>query len=163
MILERRGIKYGSQEEIGYGLGLTVPKKKAHLFLKVRTGKKPIAGYGTQVSKRKYSINHFFERNKINLKETYYPIDKIKNIKKFIIKNLAKHNDLMVCFNNKKLYRSGDHGHVSLIQSINNKTVSLIDPEKDVPKKRKVKLSRLIESIKYHGVKKRGGFWLISK
>lgn len=134
MILERKGIKYGSQEEIGYDLGLTVPKQKAHLFHKVRTGKKPIAGYGTQVNKKEYSITNFFGKNKIKLKETYYPIDKIQNVDKFITENLSKHNDIIVCFNNKKLYRTGDCGHVSLIQSINNEIITLIDPEKDVPK-----------------------------
>jgi hypothetical protein len=163
MILSRRKIKHGSQEEIGYELGLTVPKEKAHLFSKVRTGKKPIAGYGTQVNKKNYSINSFFKRNKINLKETYCPINKISNVNKFIIENLAKNNDLIVCFNNKKLYGHDNHSHVSLIQGINNKIVTLIDPEKNVPKKRKVKLSKLIEAMSYHGIKKRGGFWLVSK
>jgi len=161
MILNRRKIKHGSQEEIGHELGLTIPKNETNLFSKVRTGKKPIAGYGTQVSNKKYSITSFFKKNKINLKEIYYPIDRIKDVKKFIILNLAKRNDLMVCFNNKKLNRSGNHGHVALIQSIDNETVTLIDPEKDVPKKRKVQLSKLIQAMECHGKEKRSGFWLI--
>ncbi|MFN6992487.1 MAG: hypothetical protein ACK4MM_07200 [Fervidobacterium sp.] len=163
MILDRRKIKYGSQEEIGWDLGLIVPKQKAHLFHKTRTGKRPVAGYGTRVGKKKYSINNFFKKNKINLKETYYPIDKIKIVNKFISENLSKNNDIIVCFNNKKLYGTGDYGHVSLIQSINDEIVTLVDPEKDAPKRRKVKLSKLIEAIKYHGIKNRGGFWVISK
>ena len=60
MILDRRKIKRGSQEEIGYELGLVVPKEKTHLFTKTRTGKKPVAGYGTQINKEKYSINNYF-------------------------------------------------------------------------------------------------------
>ena len=60
MILDRRKIKHGSQEEIGYELGLVVLKEKTHLFTKVRIGKKPVAGYGTQINKEKYSINNYF-------------------------------------------------------------------------------------------------------
>lgn len=163
MILERRRIKHDSQEEIGYELGLTVPKEKAHLFTKIRTGRKPIAGYGTQVSKKKYSISNFFSKNGINLKEKYYPVERIKDVKRFITENLTHYHDLIVCFNNKKLHGTGNYGHVSLIQSINNETITLIDPEKDVPKKRKVKLLKLLEAMKYNGIKKRGGFWLVSE
>ena len=72
-------------------------------------------------------------------------------------------NDLIVSFNNKKLYGTGDYGHVSLVQDINNNIAILIDPENDVPNERKVKLQKLIDAIKYHSKKKRSGFWVISK
>ena len=163
MILDRKKIKHGSQEEIGCELGLVVPKEKTHLFTKIRTGKKPIAGYGTQVNKRKYSINKYFLKNKIKLKEAYYFSEEVKNIKKFIVENLESGNDLIVCFNNKKLHSGEDLGHVSLIQNINNNVITLIDPENNVPNRRKVKLQKLIEAMKYHGKKKRGGFWVISE
>lgn len=163
MILDRRKIIHGTQDEIGYELGLTVPKESAHLFTKVRTGKKPIAGYGTQIGKKQYSINNHFTKNNINLNETYFLIEQIPNIKKFIISNLEKKNDMIVCFNYKKLYGKGDWGHVSLIQQIDEGIITLIDPEKDVPKKRKVELKKLIDSMSYHGKEKRGGFWLITE
>ena len=163
MILNRRKIKHGSQEEIGYELGLIISKEKVHLFTKVRTGKKPAAGYGTQINKKKYSIANYFSKNKIKLKEIYYPIEENKDIKKFIVENLKSGNDLIVCFDNKKLYSEGDFGHVSLIQNINNNIVTLIDPEKSVPNRRKVKLQKLVEAMKYHSKKKRGGFWVISE
>lgn len=162
MVLDRRKIKHTSQEEIGYELGLTVPKKDVHLFGKVRTGKKPTAGYGTQVDKRRYSINNYFSKKRINLKEKYYSLGKIKNANKFIIDNLKNGNDLIVCFDNRRLYGVGDGGHVSLIESIKEKIVILIDPEKGVPKRRKVKFSKFLSAVKYHGKKKRGGFWIIS-
>jgi len=44
MVQERRGLESSSQEEIGYQLGLIVPKEKAHLFSKVRTGRIPKTG-----------------------------------------------------------------------------------------------------------------------
>ena len=52
MILNRRGIRHENQEKIGYDLGLIVSSEKSHLFTKVRTGKKPLAGYGTQINKK---------------------------------------------------------------------------------------------------------------
>ncbi len=161
MVLDRRKIKHASQEEIGYELGLTVPKKDAHLFRKVRTGKTPISGYGTQVQKKKYSINNYFSRNKINLKEKYFPAERIKNIRKFILENLESGNDMIVCFDNKKLYNVGIGGHVSLIGKIGNGFVILIDPERGVPKRRKVEIRKLVNAMKFHGKKKRGGFWMI--
>jgi hypothetical protein len=163
MILDRRKIEHGSQEEIGYELGLIVPEEKTHLFTKIRTGKKPIAGYGTQVNKKEHSITNYFFKNKIKLKEAYYSSEKVKGIRNFIIENLKNGNDLIVCFNNKKLHGGEDLGHVSLIQNINNNIVTLIDPENGVPNKRKVKLQKLVEAMKYHGKKKRGGFWVISE
>ncbi|MBI3190259.1 C39 family peptidase [archaeon] len=153
MILHRRNINHGSQEEIGYDLGLVVPK--------VRTEKKPAAGYGTRIGTKKYSINSYFRKNNIDLKEKYFPAEITTDVKKFIIENLKNGNDIIVCFNNKKLYGAGDYGHISLIQSINNENIILIDPEKNMPKKRKVKLSKLVDAMKYHGKKNRGGFWII--
>lgn len=162
MVLDRRKIKHGSQEDIGYELGLIVPKEDAYLFAKVRTGRKPAAGYGTQVGKKKYSISKYFMKNKINLKETYYPPEKIKNAKKLILNLLKNNNDIIACFDNNHLYGIGDGGHVSLIESINGNIAVLVDPEKGVPKRRKVETSKLLTAIKKHGNKNRGGFWVIS-
>jgi len=163
MILDRRKMSHGTQDEIGYALGLTVPKEKAHLYTKVRTGKKSIAGYGTQVDKKQYSINNFFQKNNINFKETYFFVKDISDVKEFIILNIKKNKDIIVCFNNKKLHGKGDWGHVSLVQGIRNDIVFLMDPGKDVPKIKKVKLKKLINAMEYHGKEKRGGLWLISE
>lgn len=156
-------MSHGSQDEIGYELGLTVPKEQAHLYIKARTGKKPIAGWGTQVGKKHYSINHFFKKSNIGLKETYFFVKDISDVREFIISNIKKSNDNIVCFNNEKLHGKGDWGHVSLIQGIEEDIVSLVDPGKDVPKIRKVKLNKLIDAMEYHGKEKSGGFWLISE
>lgn len=160
MILERRKIKHGSQEEIGYELGLVVPIEKAHLFARARTGKKPVAGYGTQVGKKRYSINSYFSKNNIKLKEKYFYPGNAKNVKRFINENLKGGNDMIACFNNKKLYGKGDWGHVSLVQGINKDTVTLIDPAKGA---RKASLTKLVKAMKHHWRKRRGGFWLISE
>jgi len=89
MVLDRRKVKHGTQDEIGYELGLVVPNEIANEFKKIRTGKKPIAGYGTQVAKKQYSINHFFQKYKIKLKEKYYPPEKISDYAKFIADNIV--------------------------------------------------------------------------
>jgi len=160
MILDRRKIKHGTQENIGCELGLIVPKEKAHLFKKARTGKKPPAGYGVQISKNDCSINDYFIRHNIPLEEKFYPLEKIKNIKNFITENLKNDNDIIVCFNNKLLFGVGDCGHVSLIENINNEIITLNNPTRKKLNK-KVKLQKLIKAIKYHGEKNRGGFWII--
>lgn len=65
MIQERRGLDFASQDEIGYQLGLIVPTKKAYSFSKVRTGRMPKTGWGTQTNKKQCSINNYFFRNNL--------------------------------------------------------------------------------------------------
>ena len=69
-----------TQEEIGKEFGLTVPKSYKELLPGAGTGKMPPAGWGTQVNKKEYSINKFFLKYNLPLKEVYYPLLKIKNI-----------------------------------------------------------------------------------
>jgi len=54
---------------------------------------------------------------------------------------------------------------LSLIQSIKNDDITLVDPKIDKPKIRAVKLNKLLESMKigYHQKRKRGGFWIIAE
>jgi hypothetical protein len=149
MILLRRKIPLKSQEDIGYDLGLIVPKKDRKLFQRVRTGKKPKAGWGTQVEKSIYSINHFFKKNKINLKEQYFFLTDSEEIEKFLEKNL-KDKDIIVCFNNKALYNKGKNvGHVSIVESIKGNYITLIDPGRNVPKYRKVSLKNYLKPLNY--------------
>lgn len=162
MVLDRHKIKHGSQEDIGYELGLIVPRNKKKLFKKVRVGKMPLAGFGTQVCKKEYSINNFFKNNDIDFKETYYAPKDIKDIKLFIKNNIEKQNDIMVCFNNKALFGSGDFGHVCLVQEIKDDTVALVNPENDKSED-DVEISKLFKAILKHGKIRRGGFWIISK
>ncbi len=162
MILRRRRISDPSQEEIGWGLGLTVPKESAALFSKVRTGKKPKAGWGTQIQAKQYSLGNYFRKNKIPLDSQYFFPKSEKDMESFATNQLERGNDLLVLFNYKKLYGGVDAGHASLIQGISNGKVTLIDPERNVPKKRIVPLKQLWKSIQRHGKGKGGGFWAIS-
>lgn len=163
MILLRRGIPLKSQEEIGYDLGLIVPQRYKKLFGKVRTGKRPKDGWGTQTGKLIYSLNNFFRKNRINLKEERSFLIKSKEIKEFLKKNL-KDKDIIVCFDYKNLYHKqrDSRGHVSIIENIENDIVTLIDPEYRVPKYRKVSLEEISKAIESHGEENGGGFWVIS-
>lgn len=161
MILDRRGIDHGTQEEIGYALGLIVPEKDAHLFSNVRIGEAPISGYGTQVQHEEYAINRYFETHDIALQEQYVFLDEIEDVQIWLEEQINAGNDVIVCFNNKPLYGTGDWGHVSLLEGIEGKRVFLLDPEDVTPKIREVALDDLIEAIRYHGRECYGGFWVI--
>lgn len=153
MIMYRRGIPLISQEDIGYEFGLIVPKKNKKMFNKVRTGPRPGAGYGTRVNLKIYSIDKFLKKHKIKLKIKEFEINTVENIKKIIVDNLKKDNDLMVYYDYRKLWSNGTStGHVSLISSFDTKKniITLIDPEKNVPKYRETTLRRLVNAIKYH-------------
>jgi Peptidase_C39 like family len=144
IILDSRQIPHGTQKEIGVELGF-------------------IMGHGTQVEKEQYSINNYFQKNQIDLQEEYILTNEISKVKELINSNLQEGNDIIACFNNKELHGKGDAGHVSIIQSIEDETIILIDPEEDVPKIREVSLNALIDAMNYHGEKNRGGFWIIKK
>jgi hypothetical protein len=164
MIQERRGLEYGSQDEIGYQLGLIVPKEKAHLYPKALTGRMPKHGWGTQVSKRPYSINEYFKKNGYPLELTIHSAPKVEAAIKFIIQNIKKNNDIIVCYNSLLLFGSGDEEHVSLIEEIDPKNgeMTIIDPAIGVPKTRKVEMRELLPALKFRRTGGMGGLWVVS-
>jgi len=100
MVQERRGLEFSSQEEIGYQLGLIIPKEKAYLFSKVRISRIPKTGWGTQTSKKQYSINNYFIKNNLPLELTIYNVQEIKNVSEFVIQNFMNDNDIIIiCYN----------------------------------------------------------------
>jgi len=165
MIQERRCLKFASQDEIGYQLGLIVPKDKIYLFSKVRTGRMPKTGWGTQTRKKQYSVNNYFIKNKLPLKLNIYDLQKIEDVSKFIIQNLMKNNDITVCYNSQILFGKGDIEHVSLIQEIDaeNDKLTIVDPAIGTPKIRKTRLPKLIEALQSHEASKIGCFWIVSR
>jgi hypothetical protein len=165
MIQERRGFEFASQDEIGYQLGLIVPKEKAHFFSKVRTGRMPRTGWGTQTSKKQYSINRYFVKNNLPLRLTVYNVRVVKNVSEILVQNLTNNNDIIICYNSQLLFAEGDIEHVSLIQELDtdNDEITIVDPAIGGPKIRKTKLPRLIFVLKSHQVSKQGGFWIVSR
>jgi hypothetical protein len=165
MIQERRSLGFASQDEIGYQLGLIVPKEKAHLFSKVRTGRMPKTGWGTQTSKKWYSINHYFVKNNLSLKLTICTAQDVENAAEFVIQILMNDNDIIICYNSQLLFGDGDTEHVSLIQEFDteNDEITIVDPATGVPKARKAKLSELIQVLKRREISRLGGFWIVSR
>ncbi len=163
MILLRRKLKLLSQDKIGVCLGLTVPLAYKKLLPYAKTGKKPSTGWGTQVQKEKYSINHFFKTHEIPLEESFCPLSKISRPVEWLDKQIIEGHDIICCFRYNALYGGSGEGHVSILDSINGKTAVLIDPEKNVPKYRLVKTTKFFSAIKAHGESHRAGFWVISE
>jgi hypothetical protein len=165
MIQERRGLEFASQDEIGYQLGLIVPKEKAYFFSKVRTGRMPKTGWGTQTSKKQYSVQNYFVKSGLPLKLAINSCREVENVSEFIVQNLLKNNDIVVCYNSQLLFGEGDVEHVSLIQEIDTESeeITIVDPAVGVPKIRRTKLSRLIHALKSHQVNEQSSFWIISR
>jgi hypothetical protein len=153
MVLSRRNLPLFSQEYIGAELGL------------ILTGKKPSAGWGTQVDKPEYSINAFFRKHNLPLQEEYFPVSRLESIAEWAAVQKAEDNDILVCFNYGLLYQDKyqkGQGHVCILDSIEKENVILIDPKENNRKYRYVKLEKLIDSMRQHGENNRGGFWIIS-
>ena len=165
MIQERRSLEFDSQDEIGYQLGLIVPREKAHLFSKVRTGRMPKAGWGTQTSKKRYSVDNYFAKYDLPLKLTIYSSQNVENVAEFVTQNLVNDNDIIICYNSQLLFGDGDTEHVSLIQEFDseNDEVTIVDPAIGVAKIKKVKFSRLIQVLNSHETSKLAGFWIVSR
>lgn len=162
MILIKRKLTLISQEEIWWWLWLIVPEEDKYLFWKVRTWNKPSAGWWTQKWTR-YSINTLFKAKKYPLKEKFYFIIDYKEAEKFIINNINKNNDILVCFSYWKLYNTGNlWWHLSLINSINNWKVVLVDPSEKHPKYREVEFKLLLDSIVFHTKNNWWWFWVVS-
>ncbi len=162
MVLNRHHIKNSGQEDIAYQLGLIVPYEDKDDYKKVRSGKMPIAGYGTQIQEEQYSINNFFKKNKISLVEKYYYLTDYEEAKEF----LYKYNDydILIIFHCGTLYDNpnADWGHMILFERIENDEVTILEngPKRDIEK---VTLEKLLDSIKIHGKEKGAGFYLIEK
>lgn len=161
MILNRYHIQNKGQKEIACELGLIIPRKYQSQFKNAIIGKKPNAGYGTQIQKTEYSINHFFQKNKINLKEEYKFLTEVSEVKEFLIKN--KEKDIMICCHAETLYNDPkqDWGHMILFETIeSNNTVIILDPSKE-KNREKITLKTLTKAVSIHGYKNGAGFYLI--
>jgi len=162
MILIRRGLPLLQISEIGCELGLAIPEDVGHLYPAARIGVLPSSGFGTEIQNPQYSLNSFFERRKYSLCERYYLTAPIEEESKWLQEQLRVGADVIVCFNNAALFGGeSDWGHVCLIDSVDEGSVVLIDPELRQLKFRKVEISKLSSAILKHGEVTRGGFWVI--
>ena len=166
MIMLRHKITLIPAELLGYEMGLIVPKEDEKLFCKVRTGKMPPAGYGTQEANPKFDPNIAFKRLKIPLKFSRNFINNFSDYRSFLkyLKNFDNSKDVMACFDWGTLFDKSHHGgHVCLIDKIDmeKKKVRLIDPSPKYSKWTIVSMKKLFKAMKFHEAKKSGGFWEI--
>ena len=162
MVLIRRNLPLVQVEDIGVSLGLAVPDEYATIYPTARIGIRPSSGYGTEIQNSEFSINSFFERFKVPLKETYFasPPD---NLISWIKEQHSRNQDILVCFNQRELFGGdADWGHVCLIDSLSDSEIVLVDPSPQAPKFRSVPIPALLQAMKIHGENNRGGFWVIS-
>jgi len=150
------GIPLLPQELLGYHLGLILDEKYSSLFWNVRTGKRPKAGYGTQMNKRQYEINAVFRRLKIPIKVNSYPINSFKTKKElvsFIFDKVKKDKDLIVLLNSDVLNNTeNNNGHACVIDRIYplRDVIRLIDPLPQQAKWREIKIDKFIKAVKLH-------------
>jgi len=159
----KRGIPLVPQEYLAHHLGLIVPKEQQNLFWAARTGKKPKAGYGTQIEKRQFSPNTVFPKLKIPLTMVYHPAKELllADLAALFIEAEKKDKDLLVCFDVGALTKTKEHGgHVCVFDRFDAKkeTVRLIDPASTQPKWRTVAIEDLHRGMSYHW-NKSGGVW----
>lgn len=169
MIMYRHGISLIPQEELGYYLGLVVPKEDAHLFYNPRTGRRPASGYGTQIQKSDYHPNKVFSKLNIPLKMIFHPIDDFKDeieLADFISKKIVDNADLVTSFSNAE-FSDGQiqGGHVCVIYRISpdNRTIRVIDPERCESKWQTYSILKLYKAMQRHGADKMGGIWVFVK
>jgi hypothetical protein len=155
-----------SAELLGHHMGLLVPKKYKDLFWLDATGKRPRAGYGTQIGKKGKSPNDAFKKLDIPLSFNQHLIDKIDDengLRKLLKSAETDDKDVMVCFDWGILFSNKSTcGHVCLFDRLlSSGKVRIIDTEYKAPKWRLVNLSRLFKAMKKHGPENGGGLWNI--
>lgn len=167
MIMYKNLIPLMSQEKIGYALGLTVPEDEAYLFENPRLGEMPVAGWGTQIYKEEFTLDTAFKSLSIPFGVSMRLIDDFSSLDEiidYLVQNEHSDSDVLVCYNYGVLFDTqSNSGHVNVFDSIDSKkrTVTLVDPEQQVPKCRTVSIDKLYEALVVHGSEKSGGFWRI--
>lgn len=164
-ILIRRGLEPLSQETIGWDLGLVVPDSIAQHFSSVRTGTPGPAGYGTRIDLPEFSVPAFLTRHNLPLEFQYLSPNQTGSVEATLIDNIRCDNDIIACFDVGELYNRPDIcgiGHVSVVDSINNGIISLVESARHKEPLQRVRAEDLTRAIQIHGESKMGGLWIIS-
>lgn len=165
MILYRRGIALMEQEDIANELGLIVPEEDLKYFAHARTGERPSSGYGTQIQDEQYGMHKLFDKNGWKLSFTRHSdiasVDELREILATV--QADDDTDAMLCFDYGMLWGvKSSGGHVCVFEKLEGDTVCIIDPERNVPKRRATDIHTLFEAIKFHGSHNAAGVWIIS-
>jgi len=165
MILYRRGIALIEQEDIANELGLIVPEEDLKYFAHARTGERPSSGYGTQIQDEHYSMQKLFDKKGWELTfERHSDTASVGELRD-ILANVQAGDDIdaMLCFDYGTLWNvKSNGGHVCVFEKLDGDTVHIIDPERNVPKRRQVDIHDIFKAIDFHGTQNAAGVWLIT-
>ena len=169
MVLLRHNIPLQPAELIGYHLGLVLPKDALQYFYNARTGPRPPAGYGTQISKPEYNPNQAFKKLSIPLTMRWSLIDTFKTITEFraYLEKISDQDlDVLICYDWPTLFDKAEQdrwGHVCVLDKVDldEDSVRFIDPSPSAAKWTTVSIPDLYEARVFHGAEKSGGFWEI--
>jgi len=150
------GLPLLPQELLGYHLGLKVDPHKKSSFWNVRTGKRPQAGYGTQLGKKEYEINSVFRKLKIPINVTQHPLSEFatkQSLSSFISHTIKKDKDLIVILASDVLNGTRKrNGHACVIDRIYpaKNIIRLVDPSPKQPKWREISVDKFVKAMKLH-------------
>ena len=168
MIMYRNNIPLVPAEEIGYHLGLTVPKESAHSFYKVRTATKAPDGiWGTRISNPQYEPNRAFKKMGIPLSFELVPISSIDTPKSLenVLKDVQEQDtDASLCFNfsvTQGKYDPGS-GHVVVFDRFIDDKIRYIESDRGT-KWDTVDVGLLHKAMQKHGDANYAGIWLFNK
>lgn len=165
MVMYRHGIQLLPIEQLAYELGLTVPEEDAWLFDKVRTGKKPSSGWGTQIQNPRYEINSVLTKLGIPLTVSIRTdFASAEDLRQHLQVISDQDLDALLCFDYPKLWDlEGKGGHVCVYDQTEDDKVWMVDPERNVPKHRSATFDKLFAAIDFHGSHNATGVWTIKK
>lgn len=166
-ILYRRDLDILDQESIGAELGLRLPEKGRSKFehpqIKfLRT--EPRGGYGTQIEKKRYSINKFFRSHSIplSISEQFVPKSKETLIDRFLLEQ-ELNNDVILRYHTGIYGTEKSYGHFSLLIDYDGKNDAFTVGNPELPFFRALSTEKLLIAIsdKYDGIQR--GLYFVTK
>lgn len=169
MIMLRHGIPLVPAELMAHYMEVVVPPDMRKLFWNVRSSaKRPPAGYGTQLGEDK-AANEMFKKLGIPLEMKFTLIDNFSSADKlleYLLRRTKANEDTIICYDYDTLFNTGrPNGHACVLDKVSKtkKEVRFIDPERNVPKWRTVKVNKLYKVMVKHGIENRAGCWELAK
>ena len=169
MVMLRHNIPLVPTELMAHHLDIIVSPEKKKLFWNLRSVKKrPKAGWGTRIAEDR-TANRMFHKLRIPLRIKFHLIDSFEtaeDLGTYLYKRMKSDSDVLVCYDVQPLFNTeNSSGHVCVFDRIDKKKgeVRFIDPERNVPKWRTVKLKKLYKAMQVHGSEHMAGCWEVAK
>lgn len=168
MVMVKNNIPLVPAELMAHYMHIMVPKKNIRQFWNVRTGPRPTAGYGTQLSEQ-LTADPMFKKLKIPLKMSWRLIDtfgSVDELSDYLVESVKHDKDVILCFNAKALKSNWvDNGHVCVLDRVYPRKgiVRMVDPSPREPKWCEVNIKKLYKAMQAHGVQHNAGCWELCK